>query len=527
MVHNVTKAEMVKYALFVALVLAWSSCAADDVHVRIDSGLVQGDAIDGVLTYKGIPYASPPVGNLRWQPPQPVKPWNETLSATEYGSACVQPKSPSRRQEGLTESEDCLTLNIWRPESAKTALPVMVWIHGGAFRLGSGALPWYDGAALAHQGVLIVTFNYRLGRLGFFAHPALSMESVGQPLGNYGLMDQIALLRWVQNNIGAFGGDPSNVTIFGESAGGVSVNYLMTVGASKGLFHKAISQSGGGYQLARHITEPSTGQGSLEKEGLDIARTWGLDGTDVGVADLRSIAADEIAGDKVPVTRLGFGPFIDGKLVTGSFPLIFSNGQQHDLPFMVGANSYDGSVTLALAKRGPTAALKLLLKDKYQQALDLYQADGELSEDAFAAQLTSDAFFIGAARYLARAMKTVSSPAWLYHFSYVTESKRGKVPGAAHAAEIPYVWMNLDQSTSLRSTDYNQEDFAMSQRMSAYWIRFAKTGNPGGDGSAPWPHYEEATDTLLEFGSDGIEARSGFRSKQLDFHDAIFLEKIQ
>ncbi len=494
--------------------------------VKIEGGMVSGSAGDNVLVYRGIPYAAPPVGNLRWKPPQPVVPWEGVLQAENFGPACIQPKSPTRELKLPGESEDCLTLNIWKPKDAGEALPVMVWIHGGAFRLGSGALPWYDGAALAHQGVIIVTFNYRLGRLGFFAHPALTKESPDGPVGNYGLMDQIAVLEWVQQNIKAFGGDPENVTIFGESAGAVSVNYLMTIPATNGLFQKAISQSGGGYQIPRHIRASTPGGRSMEDEGLEIAKNWGLRNSEVSTQDLRSVAADTIAGDKVPVKKLGFGPFIDGQLIIGGFPERFSSGQQHNVPYMVGSNSFDGSVTMFRIKKHPRLALKAMLKEDYQEALDLYQADGRSDIENFAAQLTSDAFFIGGARRQAREMQRVSSPAWLYHFSFVSPAKRGKVAGAAHASEIPYVWMNLKKAESLMGSVYSEQDFKMSRAMSGYWLRFAKTGDPNGAEAVTWPPYEKASDFLMEFGNNGVAVRKGFRSKQLNFHDARYEKKI-
>jgi len=495
------------------------------VSLKIEGGLISGETAEDIRVYRGIPYAAPPVGDFRWKPPQSVKPWEGVLHASNFGPACIQPKSPARELKLPGESEDCLTLNIWTPENSGESLPVMVWIHGGAFRLGSGALPWYDGMALASQGVIIVTFNYRLGRLGFFAHPALTRESAGSPMGNYGLMDQIAVLEWVQRNISTFGGDPKNVTIFGESAGAVSVNYLMTISAASGLFHKAIAQSGGGYQIPRFIREPGIGGSSMEHEGQEIAESWGLGSTDVSAHALRMIAADTIAGDEVPVKKLGFGPFVDGQLVTGGFPERFSSGKQHDLPYMAGANSFDGSVTMFRIKQRPRLALKAMLKGDYQAALDLYQADGRSDIETFAAQLTSDAFFIGGARRQVRQMKEMSSPAWLYHFSYVTPAKRGKVAGAVHGSDIPYVWMNLKKTGNLTGGLYGDQDFTISRVMSGYWVRFAKTGNPNGEAEVVWPAYDEADDGLLDFGNDGVILRTGFRSKQLDFHDARYKKK--
>ncbi len=497
-----------------------------EVSVKTASGFVSGETREGILVYRGIPYAAPPIGRFRWRPPQPALPWEGVRRAVEFGPACIQPESPVRKLELPGESEDCLTLNIWRPIDSERLLPVMVWIHGGAFRFGSGALPWYNGAALARQGVMIVTFNYRLGHLGFFAHPMLTKESSGAALGNYGLMDQIEVLKWVQQNIRAFGGDPGNVTIFGESAGAVSVNYLMTIAAANGLFHKAISQSGGGYQIPRHIREPRQGKRSIEQEGLELSRKWGLKSSEVNAQALRKVAASEVAGNRVSSQILGFGPFIDGQLVVRGFPEAFSLGQQHDVPYLAGSNSFDGSVVMAGARKHLSLALRAMLKDDYWAALDLYRGDDDLDTETFAAQLTSDAFFIGGARHLVRGMEQLSSAAWLYHFSFVSPARRGEVMGATHGSEIPYVWRNLDQVKTLGVRHFSEQDYSMSRIMSGYWIRFAKTGDPNGHSSVVWPGYESRSDSLLDFGNDGPVLREGYRSEKLDFHDKRYRKRL-
>jgi len=523
----------VKRTFFAILVGSfWLSCSAygdesrGSGRIEVDSGVVSGEIEDNVLVYRGIPYATPPVGNLRWKPPQGPLPWEGDFRASEFGPACIQPKSPTRNLRLPGESENCLTLNVWRPRDAEDALPVMVWIHGGAHRIGSGALPWYDGTALARQGVIIVTFNYRLGRLGYFAHPALTEESAGAPVGNYGLMDQIALLEWVQRNISAFGGDPENVTIFGESAGAVSVNHLMTVDVAAGLFHKAISESGGGYQILRHIREAGQGKTSMEDEGREFAIKWGLGNADVSAQALRSVAAEVIAGDSVPITGFGFGPFIDGQLIVRGFPETFSSGRQHDIPYIVGSNSYDGSVTRQLFAKRPRMVLLGMLRGDYSTALDLYQADGELDIESLVARIVSDAMFIGGARRQARSMAQVSSPAWLYHFSFVTPARRDAISGAPHASEIPYVWMNLEVSEGLVGRTYSDQDFSMSRTMSGYWVRFAKTGNPNGASALTWPPYDLKKEVLLDFANDGVVLRKNFRNEELDFHDGRYEKRL-
>ncbi|MCB1693249.1 MAG: carboxylesterase family protein, partial [Pseudomonadales bacterium] len=239
-------------ALALMAILAARAYGATPV-VTIDTGKVAGESGSGINVYKGIPYAAPPTGNLRWAPPAPAGRRGETLDATEFGPACPQPARPDRGRDFGPQSEDCLTLNVWAPENAANA-PVMVWIHGGAFRIGNGGAPFYDGRHFADKGIVFVSINYRLGYLGFFAHPALTAQAGDAPLANYGLMDQVAALKWVQHNIAAFGGDPAQVTIFGESAGASSVLFLMASPEARGLFARAISESGGGFQRPRYVS---------------------------------------------------------------------------------------------------------------------------------------------------------------------------------------------------------------------------------------------------------------------------------
>jgi para-nitrobenzyl esterase len=321
--------------------------------VEIAQGRLTGLTAGGVHQFRGIPYAAPPVGELRWRPPQAPADWRGTRDATRFGAVCPQALRPGYSLEALRDlpmREDCLHLNVWTPDTAPAQpLPVMVWILPGSFMMGDGSMPRYESSALARQGVVAVTFNYRLGMLGQFAHPALRRAQAEEPLGNYHLMDQVAALQWVQDNIAAFGGDPGNVTIFGMSAGGVSVNYHLASPVSAGLFHKAISQSSGiRVGRDRHISEDQPGLPSLETEGLAIAGKLGVDGSDTEVLEaLRSLTMEQLLEFQRNNT-LGIGgslnPVIDGRLVTASVGEVFRQGRQAPVPYLTGATSWEGSL---------------------------------------------------------------------------------------------------------------------------------------------------------------------------------------
>ncbi len=323
-------------SLLAGFAAAWLALApAHAQTVKTKSGDVAGATANGLSVWKGIPFAAPPVGDLRWKAPQPIS-WSGVKQATTFGAACPQPE---RGDGGVgapaTQDEDCLTLNVFAPAGAKN-LPVMVWIHGGAFRLGFSSSPLYDGAELNKQGVILVTVNYRLGLLGFFAHPELTREAKpGDPIGNYGLMDQIAALQWVQDNIAAFGGDPKNVTAFGESAGGSSMIYLLANPKAKGLFSKAIVESGGGLQRPVDLA-------ATEKRGVEAAANIGLDAKATLAGMRAKPATDWITAQGGLQGGLGFGPFIDGRFVTEAPWQAFRDGRAIDVPLLVGFNSNGG-----------------------------------------------------------------------------------------------------------------------------------------------------------------------------------------
>jgi para-nitrobenzyl esterase len=475
--------------------------------VRTHSGAVIGVANDDVVAFKGVPYAAPPVGALRWRPPQPASAWSGTRAASKLGPICMQKYLPKDNGVGpLPMSEDCLTLNVWRPlDAAGRALPVMVWIHGGGFVNGSGTAALYDGAALARQGVVVVTFNYRLGRFGFFAHPALTREAAGEPVANYGLMDQIAALKWVRDNIAAFGGDPAVVTVFGESAGGASVNHLMASPAARGLFKRAIVESGLGREYAVRLHAPNArGLPSAEAAGEAFARSLGVDGADP--AALRAIPAEKIVAAGDPEPFAGGGPIIDGRIVRMDVAEAFAKGLEAKVPYIVGSNSLEFPVPPAQAGK----RLDELARPTPEQRTRIEQAYGD--RDAFLREVVSDAIFTEPARHLAAMHSRNGAPTWLYRFSVVSPAVRSVLKGAVHASERQYVFQTLFASP----WPTGEQDPAAAEVMSAYWTGFAKTGDPNGGSRPYWAMYTASEDRLLDFTNDGPVAGKVPHPERLD-----------
>jgi para-nitrobenzyl esterase len=488
--------RLLALALFAALAAAPAHAAGP--MVSIDTGALSGSSDGQVDVYKGIPYAAPPVGPLRWMPTAPAAKWTGTRDATQFGAICPQPARGDGAMAmgfGQTQSEDCLFLNVFAPHDARNA-PVMVWIHGGAHRFGASSGPIYDGSAFARDGVILVSINYRLGLLGYFAHPALTRAAAADaPLGDYGQMDQIAALKWVQRNIGAFGGDPHNVTVFGESAGGSSILYLLATPSAKGLFEKAIVESGGGW--SRHDT-----LADKENEGADFATRAGLPGANATLEQLRALPVEKTFD--IPA-KLGFGPFADGRLIPLTPAHAFARGAALDVPLIIGSNSFEASLMKSF--QIPPAFMTAQLTPETRA---LYGADAH-DEEALAEAVFTDAI-MGAPAHWVAGKAAGGAPSWLYHFSYVVSMRRSATPGAAHGSEIPYAFGTgsaLAERFGIRLTD---EDRAMETAMHACWVAFAKTGKPA-CGGVDWPAYSAASDQLLEFGPK-IEVVSGFRKAQ-------------
>jgi len=495
------------YSLLLALSLGLLSngAMATSDRVTIDTGRLQGSSKDGVVAFKGIPFARPPVGDLRWRAPQPAVAWKGVRSAVVYGPDCMQVPVPGDAAPLSTHlGEDCLSVNVWAPakESIKGKLPVMVWIYGGGFVNGGTSPAVYDGSQFAKRGVILVSINYRIGRFGFFAHPALTRESPspGQ-LGNYAFLDQIAGLQWVKRNIAAFGGDSDNVTIFGESAGGFSVHVLLATQAARGLFQKAIVESGGGGRNmlpARHLRTTEAGATSCEQLGVQFARSLGVnDEGPAGLAALRKLPAEAIRGDLNMVTMMtGRAPTYCGPMLGGAGLLeepaaVYAAGTGARVPVIIGANSSDsffmgGTLEQILAPFGAD-------RDK---ALAIYDPEHTASVRDIGTKSVADMGMIEPARSGARIMTSKGQPVYLYRFSYVAESMRGQWSGAPHATEIPFVF---DTVAERYGKDLTARDSAAAQVTNAYWIAFAKTGIPKVAGQPDWPVYTPQNEAIMDF----------------------------
>lgn len=499
-------------ALGLAL-LAGSPAEAAAPTVTTSLGPVRGELQGGAKVFWSLPYAAPPVGALRWRPPQPPSAWAEVRDATAPGPICPQAVGP--RTEAMAQSEDCLTLNVWTPATAAAKpRPVMVWIHGGNFRSGSGSEARFDGSKIVTQDVVLVTINYRLGMLGRFAHPALSREQAGEPRANYGIMDQIAALRWVKQNIAAFGGDPGNVTIFGYSAGGVSVNYLMGAPSARGLFHKAIAQSGGiTIEADRHISTPGIGRlvEPLEPEGVRLAEQFAIPDDTETVIALRKLPAAEIVAWQEKTTIGSMNPVVDGVLIPDDLGRQFREGRQARVPYLAGADSWEDSLIHVPANPFPPMMV-LSGVDDLAAARAAYPG---LDDAALAKAWFADATFVAAARYLTKAVAASGEPAWLYHFTWVPDAIRAEVPGAPHGMEVPYVF----GVPSGRAPVFQADDWRLSATVQSYWVNFARTGNPNGAGLPVWPSYGTTGDVVMDLGERVVPIRD-FRRQQMDFHEA-------
>ena len=492
--------------------------------LEISTGRLQGVNLDGLVWFKNIPYAAPPVGELRWRPPQPAANWEGVRDASQFGQACPQTLVQGLNSELAPGNEDCLKLNVYAPVGAKD-LPVMVWFHGGGLAEGSATEPYYQPFGLAKEGAVVVTVDYRLGKLGFFAPEELVQEAKknGEPFGNYGTMDQIASLKWVQDNIARFGGNPDNVTIFGQSAGGRSVTWLMVSPAAKGLFHKAIAQSPQQLPLRELTTEKF---GMISQQNLDskYMQTLGVD----RLAALRALPTEKlvVTSKEFQLGEFG-GAFIDGQIVVGDPLPLFAMGKQHKVPLIIGTNSWDASF-FALGQPPVNDYLEKMGQDP-ERIKGLYASYSETC--ALSSQIMADGWYTGAVKQLADSANRYA-PAYAYYYAYVTPHIRDNLIGAAHTFELPYVFGSLelvlrapvepepkankcakieqaikDMHEKAVWSSYwfptaapaNELDQSISQQLMKSWVEFARTGNPNPNGGSFWPRYELEADVMREF----------------------------
>ena len=495
--------QIVRAAGVLAVLLFSLPLQAQIAVTHVTGGQVQGVVADGIASFKGIPFAAPPLGANRWRSPQPVQPWSGVKQADTFAPACLQKPSNISGILGLPDrfSEDCLYLNVWTPaKSGAARLPVMVWIYGGGFSEGGTGIPSYDGARLAARGVVLVTVGYRLGAFGFLAHPELSHES-GRGSGNYGLQDQIAALRWVHANIGRFGGDTGRVTIFGESAGGMAVSLLTGSPAAHGLFQRAIAESGSVF--APRGTTPLK---QSEENGRKFIAA-------LGVADVT--AARQLPAAKILDTPGRFGPTLDGDVITGSLYDLYSNGQFTGTPVLLGTNSDEGALFIT----------------------------GPVTPEAFTRQVTTGYAGEGAQRILAayphadsagalkasRGLMRDSSLAWsawtwarlqsrqsgkggiyLYYFDHPTPASPD---GSAHIAEVPFVFGNLTGLPALFTDGDTRGERALSDLIGSYWVNFAKNGDPNGPGLPLWPAFTQGAPKTMHFDAHP-QARDGVPNEE-------------
>jgi para-nitrobenzyl esterase len=487
--------------LTILFLLFLSGCKPDTpvTTAKVTGGMVKGVLSGDISVFKGIPFAAPPVGDYRWKPPQPVTPWDGILKAEKFGPQCPQLSMISGDSSQIESSEDCLYLNVWTPaKSRKEKLPVMVWIYGGGFAMGSTSSPWYDGGNLAKMGVIVASIAYRIGPLGFMSHPELTAESENHVSGNYGLLDQIEGLKWVQKNIAEFGGDPSRVIIFGESAGAISVSMLCASPLAKGLFSGAISESGGSFWPVSDSSNVFYSMQTLtvaEKRGLEFMKRMGCN----SIAELRKVSPEKWMAD--PAAQMGyFWPVADGYVITGDQVKLYQEGKYNDVNVIIGTNSDEGSMFARAGKpEDYINSVKLMFGPVSEKILKIYPIDPATGTYRPQADLFMDIAFAWPSWTWAKLQgKTGKSKVFVYYFdqfnpepymSWMPEPK-----GAAHSSEIVYVFRNLSRDPDSKVTD---EQKGLSEMMAKYWTNFARNGDPNGEGLPEWPVFRDGEISVM------------------------------
>jgi para-nitrobenzyl esterase len=533
-----------KPSLLVVAVLVAAPAAADEKTpargptVATDAGKVRGVLIGAdrdVVAFKGIPYARPPVGDLRWRGPQPAEKWAGVRDCFQFGNACPQRidsvlKSIPQMALDAPISEDCLYLNVWAPSKAAGAKhPVLVWIHGGGFTTGAASQPLYDGELLARRGVVLVSMNYRLGALGFLAHPALSKESEYHASGNYGFLDQIEALKWVQRNVTAFGGDPQRVTIFGESAGGGSVLCLMVSPLARGLFHNAVVQSAGGGPMTP-LRSTTADQPSAEKQGMELAAKCGL-APEADAAALRKLTPEELikaTGGREPSPTPGFklgrqpavGPIADGYALTQSVDAAFAAGKESGVPMIIGQTRDEVTLFMTLISPPKSVAdFRLKLDEAFapqvSEVAALYPVENDKAVRDATGQVFTDMLWGAPIRHLARLHAANGRPTYRYVFSRTSKQFPLSMMKAHHGCELAFLFG--------RPAMPDDVDKQVVDVVQVYWVNFATKGDPNGGSLVKWPRYAAGTDALVEI-ENGVEVREHYRDKQYDAMDRKFRE---
>ncbi len=502
--------------------------------VKTTDGLVSGvpGTMKGVTVFKGIPFGAPPVGSLRWKPPQPVRHWRGVKAADHFGNVCMQPPGKGRLNiavdlpDSPKMSEDCLYLNVWTPaHKAGAKLPVMVWLYGGAYSEGAGSIPEYDGDALARKGAIVVTFNYRLGTLGFLAHPALTAESPHHASGNYALMDAITVLKWVKANIAAFGGDPGRVTIFGQSAGAAMDGGLAGAPPARGLFQRAISESGAwmGLSIAKMQTRAqaeASAVAAADKLGVKTA------------AQLRALPAEEA------LTKLGrAGMIVDGWIIPQDLSITFAQGKQNPVDVLAGTNADEGGFTTGFGPPMTAETWKASAERRWgslaDEGLEAYPAATDADAKAVSSRPFTDGMSWHMRLFAARAAE-IGRKGWFYKFAHNPPNDPGKPElTAVHATEIPYVFDNVGaprlfpDPSSAKAADANPVDHEVADQVSSYWVNFARTGDPNGPGLPRWP-------SIKSLGPDQVMLLNGPHSgvgpwmgaKKIELYDKMYARDV-
>jgi len=507
--------------IILLIVISISNLAASEKKtkvIRLDSGPITGKFEGDIRTFLGIPFAAPPVGNLRWMPPQEIASWKKTRKCVKFGPACPQPQ---QKKDG-NYSEDCLYLNVWTPaKSADEKLPVMVWIHGGGFNFGSASQSEYYGKNLAEKGVVVVTLNYRLGPLGFLVHPQLSKESPDGVSGNYALLDQIAALKWVRKNIAAFGGDPSRVTLFGQSAGSRSVSLQIISPLSAGLFNRAIAQSGGPIIGSEYLSPMFDGDvENVSRMGETLASRLGCDKASDVLAAMRAKPAKDIiaaanCNTSIFDEYLFFAPVFDGHVLPKDPYAAYSGGLHHNVPLITGSTLNEGNLYLMnekeLSVKKYMSFLKTRFSDRYAKAFNMFPAQKASDVAAAIDRFITVAVNAQPARLIAGCMKNTGSNAYLYHFTRLPGTALAQKIKVHHGADLAYVFGNQDKSEG-----YVEADFELAKIMMAYWVNFAKTGDPNGPGLPEWPAYNSDSDINMQFG-DTVKTQKNLYKQECDF----------